>query len=729
MEGIKAFFYPSSIALVGATDKEGSAGKVILENLSPGGRRIYPVNPHREKVLGLKCYPEVGALPETPDLAIIVTPAEVVPGIVEDCGKAGVKAIIIVSSGFKEVGEEGKAREDRLAGIAREYGIRIIGPNCMGVVRPGSNLNTTFIRRMPKPGYVAFLSQSGALGAGILDWAMSKHLGFSAFVSLGSMMDVDFGDLIDYFGEDPETRSIIIYLESLGSARKFMSAARGFARTKPIIVLKPGRFQESVQAARSHTGAMVGEDLYYDAIFRRAGVVRVEEIKDLFNCASILNTAQLPQGPNLAIIANGGGPAVLATDSLISRGGKLARLSQETLKELNNFLPPKWSKSNPVDVLEDAGLERYIKAIETTMKDPQVNGAVVIYTPQGAVSARELAKAIIEQAKKCHKPILTALIGDGEVGEARSLFYENRIPTYEFPEEAIRTYLYMYQYARNLETLYEAPEETRHDVGAAKNHLRVLIRKALQEGRTLLSEEESAKFLRTYGIAITTPRLARSVEEASRVAGDLGYPVVMKLSSPDIAHKSDVGGVVLNICSPQGLIKAYFQVTENAKRLRPEAHIEGVSLHEMITSYDYELIVGSKKDPVFGAVIMFGMGGIEAEFFKDVGVGLPPLNQVLARRLLEQTKIYEVLSKGFRHKPPVNLKLLDDLLVRVSDMIVDFPEIRELDINPLAVQGDTIIALDARIIIDEDSVRNGTQEHSHLIITPYPTRYMQTWSC
>ena len=730
MEKIKLFFNPGSVAVVGATDREGTVGKIILENLllAKDSRKIYPVNPNREEALGIKCYPDINSLPELPDLAVIVTPAKGVADLVEEIGKAGVKAIIIISAGFKEIGADGKSREDRIANIASSYDIRIMGPNCMGVIRPSANLNATFTTRMPEPGHVAFLSQSGALGSAVLDWAISKGIGFSAFVSLGSMLDINFGDLIDYFGEDPETRSIIIYLESIGNAKKFMSAARGFARTKPIIVLKGGRFQESVKAAKSHTGAMVREDSYYDAVFRRAGVVRVEEIEDLFNCASILNTAKLPKGPNLAMVTNAGGPAVLATDTLIGRGGNLAQLSDGALTKLNEFLPPNWSKSNPVDILGDSDSQRYTKTIGVIVKDPGVDGVIAIYTPQGGAEPTEAAKAIIKYAKS-NKPILTTWMGDEEVARARQLFYESKIPTYEFPEEAIRTYLYMYQYARNLESLYETPEELPLDTGPSKNYLKTLIRKAVKAGRTVLTEENSKKFLTTYGISAATAHVAKDAKDAARIASQVGYPVVMKISSPDIVHKSDVKGVMLNISSDDEVRKAFNEIVENVKKFKPDAEVQGVSVQKMITNYDYELIVGSKKDLIFGPVIMFGLGGTEAEFFKDIAVGLPPLNQVLARRLLEQTKIYKILSQGFRTKPPVNLRLLEETLVKFSNLLIDFPEITEIDINPLIVTSNAAIALDARIILDEEAIRKGMQEYGHLIISPYPTRYVQPWRC
>jgi len=734
MEGMRLFFEPSSVALVGAMEREGAVGRIVLDNLllAKDKRKIYPVNPNREKILDAKCYPNISSLPEMPDLAVVVTNAKLVPDIVEESGKAGIKNIIIISSGFKEAGDEGKTRESKIFDTAKKYNIRIIGPNCLGVIRPSTNLNATFATKMTKPGRIAFLSQSGALGSAILDWAVSRDIGFSAFVSVGSMLDVDFGDLIDYLGEDPETKSIIIYLESLGNslsnARKFMSAARGFARNKPIIVIKPGKFQESVKAARSHTGAMVGEDLYYDAVFDRAGTVRVEEIEDLFNCASILNTAKLPKEPNLAIITNAGGPAVLATDSLMSRGGKLAELSPETLSSLNEFLPAFWSGSNPIDILGDADEQRYVKTIEVALKDGGVNGGVIIYTPQGRANPVELAKAIIKYAKKSSKPILTCLMGSEEVAEARQLFYDGKIPTYEFPEEAIKTYLYMYQYARHLEELYETPEDLPLSMGVPRNYLKMLTRNAIREGRTLLNEEDSKKLLTTYGIATTTPHLARSPEEAARLASSVGFPVVMKISSPDISHKSDVGGVALNLGSDDEVKRAFSEMMAKVKQKQPDAKVEGVSLQKMVTNYDYELIVGSKKDPILGPVILFGLGGTEAEFFRDIAVGLPPLNQKLARIVIERTKTYTLLFQGFRTKPPANLRLLDETLVKVSNLIVDFPEIKELDINPLVISDNSAIALDARIILDAETLW-GIEPYSHLIISPYPTKYIQPWRC
>ncbi len=729
MKRLQALFNPRSVVIIGATDKEESTGKTILENLllAKDKIKIYAVNPHREKVLDIKCYPKITALPEIPELALIVTPASTVPDIVEEIGKAGVKSAIIISAGFKEVGSEGVKLESRISASSIKYDMRILGPNCMGTIRPINNLNTTFTKRMPKSGHIAFLSQSGALGSAVLDWAISKNIGFSAFVSLGSMLDVDFGDLIDYFGEDVETRSIIIYLESISNARKFISSTRGFARVKPIIVIKPGKFKESAEAAKSHTGSMVGEDLHVQAAFTRAGVVRVDEIADLFNCASILNTSNLPKGPNLAIVTNAGGPAVLATDALISKEGKLAQLSHETISTLGSFLPNCWSKSNPIDILGDADAQRYTKTVMAAVKDTGVDAVLVIYTPQGGSKPLDISKAIIAQAKKIKKPILTAFMGDQQVSESRRLFYENNIPAYAFPEEAIKTYLYMYQYSKNLKMLYETPEDIPLNIESPKNYLKAMIHRSIKKQNYLLSEQDSKQFLTTYEIPCTNAYFAKGPKDAVSIAVDIGYPVVMKIFSPDISHKTDIGGVELNLKNSEEVKSAFGRIIERVNKNNPKAVIEGVTIQRMVNKYDFELILGSKKDPVFGPVILFGYGGIQTEFIKDIAVGLPPLNQTLARRLMEQTKIYGALSKGLRDKPPADLSVLDETLVKLSNLIIDFPEIREIDINPLAVSGDKVVALDARIILDETLTSEKVGDHSHLVISPYPTRFVTPW--
>ncbi|MFC1899509.1 bifunctional acetate--CoA ligase family protein/GNAT family N-acetyltransferase [Chloroflexota bacterium] len=730
MDNMELFFNPRSIALVGSTDREGAAGSVALENLllAQDIRRIYPVNPNREKVFDLKCYPDVTSLPEVPDLTVIITPAETVANIVEECGKVGAICIIIVSSGFKEIGGKGIARHEKLLKLSRRYHLKIMGPNCMGIIRPSVNLNTTFFRKMPKPGYVTFISQSGALGAGILDWAISKNIGFSAFISLGSMAGVDFADVIDYFGQNPETRSIIIYPESIGNARKFSSAAREFSRSKPIITLKPGKSEEAAAVTKTHTGALMVEDLYYDAIFRRTGIVRVEEMKDLFYCASMMNTVRLPKGNKLAIITNGGGPAAITTDTLISRSGTLAKLKKETVMAMDEILPDTWNGSNPVDIGEDADYQRFVKAIGIISKDRGVDGLLVIYTPQGTTDPIELAHAVVGLARKSSKPILTAFIGGDDVVGARQIFNQNRIPTFEYPEDAVRTYLYMYDYARNQEMLYETPEES-PIVGVNKNHVRAMIHRLLENGITRLNPEDTSRLVSTYGIPFPAQEFVTNLDDAIKAALKIGYPVALKIYSPDIIHKSDIGGVALDIHSNGDLKEAYERVISNVKNGQPNCRIEGVVVQKMIANPEYELIIGSKKDPACGSVIMFGRGGVEAEYFKDIAAGLPPLNKILARRVVEQTRIYDMLRNGFRNKPAVDLRLLDNILIKVSNLIVDFPEIKEMDINPLVVSEGELTSLDIRIILDPKTPNNNNSAYPHLIIMPYPAHYIQPWIC
>ena len=572
MGSLKRMFDPSTVALIGATDKEGSPGRTALENLLQlKGRKVFPVNPSREMVLGLPCYKSVVDVPDALDLAVIVTPAATVPDAVEQCGKAGVHGAVIVSAGFREIGEEGRLLENRIEDIRKKYGMRIVGPNCLGLIRPSIGLNTTFLKAMPESGKIAFISHSGALGSAILDWAIEARIGFSMFASLGSMLDVDFGDLIDYLGDDPETKSIMIYMEGVGHAKKFMSAARGFARTKPIVILKPGRFRESARAALSHTGAMTGDDQVYDAAFKRAGVVRVEGIDDLFNCAGVLDSKHLPAGARLAIITNAGGPGAITTDWLVALGGKLAELSAETYAELDAVLPKFWSHGNPVDVLGDSDIARYTKALNVCLNDPNVDGALVIYTPQGPADPAALAKAIAAIARQAPKPIVTTFMGGRTVAKAREIFLHNNIPTYDTPEEAVKTYLYMYKYQRNLDLLYETPAELPVDQSPPKNSLKALIRSICMEGRTALTEEESKRFLTSYKIPSTSVLVARNAEEAVNMARHIGFPVVLKIVSPDILHKTDVGGVALGIRSEKQLEASYAEMMKRIAENVPHA--------------------------------------------------------------------------------------------------------------------------------------------------------------
>ncbi len=727
---LERMFNPKVVALIGATDKEGSVGLALLKNLlkNNGDREIYPVNPNRESVLGIKCYPSIKDVPEHVDLAVIATPAKTVPKIVEECGEAGVEGVVIVSAGFRETGEEGRKLEEEIKRIKERYGLRVLGPNCLGFIRPPIGLNSTFLLKDPEPGQIAFISQSGALGSAILDWAVSAHIGFSMFISLGSMVDIDFGDLIDFLGQDPYTRSILIYMESVGNAKKFMSAARGFARNKPIIVLKPGKHQTGARAALSHTGSMAGSFEVYRAAFRRVGVVRVDEIEDLFNCASVLDSRNLPAGPRLAVITNAGGPGVIAADAIAENGGVLAQLSETTIETLNSVLPPYWSRGNPVDVLGDADINRYLIALKTCLADPNVDGVIIIYTPQGAARPLELAEEVVEIVRESMraKPVLTVWMGGDEVQEARQLFHKNDIPTYDTPEDAVKTYIYMYKYKRNLELLYETPVDLPIDPAPPKNFLKILIRRILSEGRVVLTPDESDKFLDAYGIPRPKGELATNLSEALSIASKIGYPVALKIVSPDIIHKTDIGGVIIDINSDSELRAAYLKLIDTVKSKAPDAKIKGVYVQQMIKSSNYELILGSKKDPDFGTAIMFGTGGIATEVFRDFSIGLPPLNQVLARRLMEETKIYNSLVHGMRGKPPADIKKLEEIIVRFSNLIVDFPEIKEADINPLSVTDDSIYAIDFRIILDPEGV-DSPEPYRHLVITPYPTKYVTLW--
>jgi acetyltransferase len=726
MNKLKTMLNPKTTALIGATEKAGAVGRTILQNLlRSGAGKVFPVNPNRKKVLDVNSYQDIASVPEHVDLAVIATPARTVPGIVEECGKAGVDGAAIISAGFKEIGEEGRALEGKIEDIRKKYGMRILGPNCLGFARPPVGLNASFLKGDPPSGNIAFISQSGALGSAILDWAVNAGIGFSIFASVGSMLDIDFGDLIDFLGDDARTKSILIYMEGVGNARKFMGAARAFARRKPIIILKPGRHAESAKAALSHTGAMAGDDAVYDAAFRRVGVVRVREIAELFDAAEVLDSERLPRGPRLAIVTNSGGPGVMATDALIDFGGELAKLSDESIKEIDAFSPPYWSRANPVDILGDAHVDGYAKAANTCLRDSTADGVLVIYVPQDSAPSGQLATIIAQIAKDTFKPILTTWMGGKEVQEGRQIFIQHNVPTYETPEEAVRAYVNMCKYKRNLDHLYETPAELPVHEPRDKKQLKMAIQEMLRQGRTLLNEEESKSLLVCYGIPVTEPQFAEDADAAVSIAEKIGYPVAIKVVSPDISHKSDVGGVILGLDSGAALKRACETLVQTVGKRAPQAVIQGVTVQRMIKDVDYELILGVKKDRDFGSVIVFGMGGTAAEFFKDFSIGLPPLNQTLAKMLIEETKIYKMLQ-GFRGKPPANFEELEGIIVSFSHLVADFPEIAEIDINPLAIADGKAYALDARVVIDREYVDHGSP-YPHLVIKPYPTRYITSW--
>ena len=724
---LNKIFAPHRVAVIGASDTPTSVGYTVLRNLVGSGFRgvVYPVNPKRESVQGIHAYPDVSGLPHPPDLAVICTRASTVPGLVRSLGEAGTRGLVIISAGFREAGEEGRKLERQILQEQEKFeGMRILGPNCLGIIVPGLHLNASFAASAPKEGHIGFISQSGALCTSVLDWALEEGIGFSYFVSVGNMLDVSVSDLMDYFGSATETQSIILYIESISEAREFMSAARAFARTKPIVAYKAGRFTESAQAAASHTGAMAGVDAVYEAAFQRAGIVRIFEVDDMFDCAELLARQQPPKGDRLAIVTNAGGPGVMTTDTLIARDGHLATLSEETIKKLNEVLPPFWSHANPVDVLGDAPPDRYAKALEIVLKDKNVDSVLVILTPQAMTDPTATARVVSQVAAAAHKPVLAAWMGGRMVSEGIQVFNEAGIPSYTTPEKAVRAFMHLVSYARNLEILNETPRDLPMAFQLDRQRLRAIFDTILTEGGEILSENVSKAFLEAYDIPVTKPQLARSPEEAVRLAQQIGYPVVLKIHSPQITHKTDVGGVVLNLAGDEAVRTAYGEIVQRAAEKRPDAHVTGVTVQRNVTKGNgVELIIGTKKDPVFGAVIMVGMGGVAAEVFRDRALALPPLNESLARRALESLKSWPLLQ-GYRGKPGVNIDRLIEILMRFSYLVADYPEIKELDVNPILVTPDDVVALDARVIIDREIMVHGVRPFAHLAIRPYPEEFV-----
>ena len=727
IQNLDKIFNPQRVAVVGASDTPRSVGYTVFNNLIGSGFRgvVYPVNPKRESVQGIQAYGDIPSLPHPPDLAVICTRAPTVPGIVRSLGEAGTRGVVIISAGFREIGPEGRKLEQKVLDEKQKFeGMRIVGPNCLGIIVPGISLNASFAAASPQPGQIGFISQSGALCTSVLDWAMEEGIGFSYFVSVGNMLDVNMGDLIDYLGSATNTKSIILYVESVSEAREFMSAARAFARTKPIVAFKAGRFAASAQAAASHTGAMAGVDAVYEAAFQRSGIVRITEIDDMFDCAELLARHKLPEGDRLAIITNAGGPGVMTTDALLAREGRLASLSEETVGKLNQVLPPFWSHGNPVDVLGDAPPERFAKAMEVVLQDPGVDAVLVILTPQAMTDPTATAAAVAQAASLTSKPVLAAWMGGATVGEGMQLLNAAGIPSYTAPEKAVRAFMHLVSYARNLEILHETPRDIPMEFCLDRGRLRGVFDTIFTEGNETLSENASKALLESYEIPVTKPLLARSPEEAARLARQCGYPVVLKIHSPQITHKTDVDGVALNLSTDDEVCGAYRQMVKTAAEKRPDADILGVTVQKMVVDPNgFELIVGTKKDPIFGAVIMVGAGGTAAEVFRDRALALPPLNESLARRMLKSLKSWPLLQ-GYRGKPAANIDRLIEILIRFSYLVADYPEIKELDVNPLLVTPDDVIALDARVIIDRDLPAGSRRPFAHLAIRPYPEEFV-----
>ena len=736
-ENLKALFMPKTVAVIGATDRPGSVGRTLMWNLisHPFGGTIFPVNAKRKSVLGIKAYPSIKAISETVELAIIATPAPTVPSIIRECVDAGVDGTIVVSAGFKEIGEPGLALEQDISAQLQNSQLRLIGPNCLGIMSPRTGLNATFASTMAKPGNVAFISQSGAICTAVLDWSTRENVGFSAFISIGSMLDVDWGDLIHYLGDDPHTHSIVIYMESIGDARSFLSAAREVALTKPIIVIKAGRTDAAAKAAASHTGSLAGSDAVLDAAFRRCGVLRVDTIAELFDVAEVLaKQNRLPKGPNLTIITNAGGPGVLTTDALITSGGQLASLNTDTISLLNQVLPTHWSRNNPIDILGDADPDRYTKAFEIAAQDPNGDGLLVILTPQAMTDPTRTAEQLKAYAQKTKKPVLASWMGGAEVMAGETILNQASIPTYPYPDAAARLFNFMWRYRYNQRGLYETPilATDWDSEQSGRSQVAHLLESAQQQGRFLLTEQESKQVLAAYRIPVVDTLKATSADEAIAHAEHLGYPVVLKLLSETITHKTDVGGVRLNLTNAMAVKQAYVAIEEAVTAIAGAEHFNGVTVQPMINRDNgYELILGSSIDAQFGPVLLFGAGGQMVEIMRDSAIALPPLTTTLARRLMEQTQIYAALQ-GTRGRSTVNLSQLEQILVRFSQLVVEHPTIKEIDINPLLAspidspQHQTLQALDARVVLHSPDIDPAAIPKP--AIRPYPTQYMADWT-
>ncbi|NJC96344.1 MAG: bifunctional acetate--CoA ligase family protein/GNAT family N-acetyltransferase [Anaerolineae bacterium] len=723
---LDAIFAPKSVAVIGATETPGSVGRTIVWNLisSTFGGTIYPVNPKRSSVLGIKAYPSLSAVPETVDLIVVVTPARTVPGIIKEAGEREVKGAIIISAGFKETGPEGAELERQIMEHAQRGEMRIIGPNCLGVMSPTTGLNATFASTIAQRGSVGFISQSGALCTAILDWSLQENVGFSSFVSIGSMLDVDWSDLIYYLGDDPHTKSIVIYMETIGNARAFLSAAREVALAKPIIVIKPGRTEGAAKAAASHTGSLTGSDEVLEVAFRRSGVLRVNSIAELFYMAEVLGKQPRPEGRRLTILTNAGGPGVLAADSLITNGGELARPSEQAMEAYNELLPAAWSHNNPVDILGDADPERYHKALEIAVQDPDNDGILVILTPQAMTDPTRTAEALAPYGQSPAKPVIAAWMGGKEVAAGESILNKADIPTFAYPDTAARVFNYMARYAENLRSLYETPMPIGNEDRVDRELASHILQTARASGRMILTEYESKQLLASYGIPTVETRIAKTGKEAVQAAEAMGYPVVLKLHSETITHKTDVGGVQLNLADTEAVRGAFENIKRSVTDKATAEDFLGVTVQPMIQMEGYELILGSSIDPQFGPVILFGLGGQLVEVFKDRALGLPPLTTALARRMMERTRIFTAL-KGVRGRDPVDLAALERLLVRFSQLITEQRWVKELDINPLLASPEKLLALDARVVLHEQEVDE--EELPRLAIRPYPIQYVSTW--
>ena len=719
-------FDPRSVAVFGASERLDSVGARVFENLANGGfeGELYPINPKRETVLGSRCYPDIESIGAPIDLAVIATPAAGVPEIIQRCGELGVGAAIVLSAGFREAGPPGLELERQITASARRYRMRLVGPNCLGMVRPSVGLNATFSKDNAQPGSLALVSQSGAICTAILDWANARRVGFSTVVSMGDACDVDFGDMLDYLALDAKTKAILLYVEGIGDARSFMSGLRAAARLKPVVIVKSGRHTEGLKAAISHTGALVGADDVFDAAIRRAGAVRAMTVDQLFAAAQLLSKRPRVRGDRLAIVTNAGGPGVMATDRAVDLGVQVAKLSENTLQRLDDGLPELWSGGNPVDILGDASPEHYRLATEACLADPNVDGLLVMLTPQAMTDPLGSAQAVIEASKGRDKSVLACWMGDRHVRESRELLRVHEVPSFRNPEGSVEAFGYLTSYLRNQRLLMQVPaplgELSEPDVRGAD----LIIDGALSERRTLLTMTESKALLSAFGIPVTLSIEVRSANEALVAAESLGFPVVLKIVSAELTHKTDIGGVRLSIANAPAVRSAYNELVDTVAKKTGKRH-ESVSVERMhVNPNRRELLVGVVRDPVFGPVISFGAGGTDVEIHSDRAIALPPINAFIARTLIGRTRVSRMLGQ-YRNLPPANIGAVEQVLGRVSAMVCELPRIKEMDINPLFVDDQGLVAVDARIVVEPREP--ALVRYQHMAIHPYPNDLVYRW--
>jgi acetyltransferase len=704
---LEAIFSPSSVAVIGASAIPGKVGHDIFANILRGSYvgTLYPVNPKSKSILSVRAFPSILDIPDTIDLAMIILAPKLALRAVQEGLQKGVRGIVIVSAGFREVGPEGRAIEDEIVALCREAGVPVVGPNCLGVINPSISLNASFSARMPKSGNISFISQSGALCTAVLDFAADRDFGFSKFISIGNKADVDELDLLRYLHKDKDTEVIIMYLEELRRGPEFIDEVKEITtygdRPTPILVIKSGRTSAGAQAAASHTGALAGSEAVYDSIFEQAGMIRVDSINDLFDFASTFTIKdmhghrKIPRGNRVAIVTNAGGPGIVATDMTVSSGLQLAHFEDETIEALKSHLPSTANFHNPVDVIGDAASDRYENALNAVIKDGNVDGCLVILTPQSMTNALETAKAVVKIAKRSSKPVLCCFMGIMDVSAGVKYLQEHGIPVFRFPENAARAFGAMTHYAQWLDRQHLAQFDMHHDIEQAQS----VIQKCLDRGQTYLGELDGLEVLRCYGFPVLPTVIATSPEQAGDLAEEMGFPVVMKIVSPQIIHKSDANGVLVKLKDRASVEAGYTKIVENARQFDASAEIQGVLVQKM-AEQGRELILGANRYPVFGPLIMFGFGGIFVEVFKDVAFRLAPIKRNEARRMMRKIKAFKLLG-AFRGNPPCDIETIERLLVSLSDMMINHPEIQELDINPLMVHevGKGASVADCRIIL------------------------------